>query len=117
MNYELIKELKDNHFPKQDIEYVKPIPGIKVTESITIPGEEGRWRNEPTLEELIEACGDDFDSLVRFYTVDHLRVKSIVKYRAQAVNVTVPDGRGKTPKEAVANLWLHLKRDIIKCNE
>lgn len=53
----------------------------------------------PTLEELIEACGDEFDSLIQNKTRDGIRWNAESKqYR----------GHGFTPSEAVANLYLAL---------
>lgn len=52
----------------------------------------------PTLSELIEACGDDFWSLVQ---------KGSNQWWCENSHGTL-SGKGLTPKEAVANLWLAL---------
>jgi len=101
MNYELAKQLKDAGFP---LEY-----GITVGSD----GKQKEWRNEnivkPTLEELIEACGDGLQSLInnRFSDgggwVAYTNAKDSTGERM--------DIYGKTPSEAVAKLWLALQHD------
>ena len=104
MKYELAKKLKDAGFPQYP-------------EDDGCPGKALFWRREyvrdleigdnkfyiPTLEELIEACGDDLNSITRTkkgtwvalsYKLPPLDPESIIY--------------GKTPEEAVANLWLRL---------
>lgn len=57
---------------------------------------------EPTLEELIGACGDKFYSLERHRNDD---------WSAWAKAAVLLDQiGGKTPSEAVANLWLALNK-------
>lgn len=51
----------------------------------------------PILEELIEACGDEFDTLGKFNN-------------GWAAETNFSRTEGKTPSEAVANLWLVLNR-------
>ena len=59
----------------------------------------------PTLEELIEACGDDFEALI----------KQAGGWKAVATGKSNPGGTdpisGATPSEAVARLWLALNRN------
>lgn len=88
MNYELAKKLKDAGFPI-------PIHG-QVMES-------EKETYYPTLEELIEECGNHFISLEKF---GH-------KFKANAYieNDRIGDQlhvNGETPSEAVANLYLAL---------
>ena len=98
MNYTLAKQLKEAGFPWN-------------------PGECGHcktyWNDPiwyPTLSELIEACGDKFWGLSRTTLYSNpenqfWRASSIPeKDREQEIRT-----RGKTPEEAVANLWLELK--------
>ena len=55
----------------------------------------------PTLEELIEACGDELGDLTR----------GGVGWMTNAENVGYyPETSGKTPAEAVARLWLALNK-------
>ena len=52
----------------------------------------------PTLEELIEACGEDLSGLTRHANI----------WQTNWVDGMGGDTAGKTPSEAVANLWLKL---------
>lgn len=89
MNYELAKQLKDAGFPW---------PTDKEKYDICC------W--EPTLSELIEACGNNFELLTS---------RSVgIKWRADSwpwgtlkKNV---EGKGDTPEEAVARLWIELRK-------
>jgi hypothetical protein len=70
----------------------------------------------PTLSELIEACGDKFESLYKVYGIT-ASAKSSGKaggYEAIAVQVNEFSEHqwewGKTPEEAVAKLWLSLNK-------
>lgn len=79
MTYELAKKLKD--------------AGFIFNKNI-----DGSWKLPPTLEELIEACGEDFSLLSKvkdgWYCESYPNVKDVI---------------GSTPSEAVANLWLALQ--------
>lgn len=57
---------------------------------------------KPDLEELIDACGDRFGVLERF--------KNNKGWGCYVPNDCAINGLGKTPKEAVANLYLELKK-------
>lgn len=98
MTYELAKELKDAGFPQ-------------TRRDATINADEGDGVQPlmlPTLSELIEACGEDFDSLDK--TPGHI---SSVKWLAKTNYGTrkPPEhGYGATPEEAVARLWLALNK-------
>jgi hypothetical protein len=95
MDYSLANELKNAGFPQ---------------------GGRGRWtvdpnrivvRSEdrayvPTLEELIEACGDDFHGIRR------LDGGTWRCTRFSELGVSIQNG--KTPTEAVARLWLALNK-------
>lgn len=61
------------------------------------------WLYAPTLSELIEVCGDKFGMLLRLPGSD----MGFASWLAQSAydNFT---GKGSTPEEAVANLWLQL---------
>ncbi len=102
MTYELAKQLKEARFPQNPLGYSEA-PKSWVQEDGTIRD----WFNEdsdcyiPTLDELIEACGE---------------VTLMVGIgRAVALNAKNPlesnkRGDGSTSKEAVAKLWLELKK-------
>jgi hypothetical protein len=105
MNYETAKQLKDAGFPQAGsgrwfIEGYK-IAQVRVS---AFPEPKGIKAYEPTLEELIEACGRPFwlESNVGFEGDVWLAGKNIgpgEKY-----------GKGATPTEAVALLWLNLNK-------
>lgn len=114
MNYKLVKKLKDTGFPQKRTgkyfalggEYEYPIiPCKEEYETVSIP----------TLSELIEACGDDFESLVlenypkgnkywKAYQTDE-------SYKGDCVVDCCGYESGDTAEEAVANLWLELNKD------
>lgn len=103
MTYELAKELKEAGFPKDGFEYEESIPEVQVAPGVSIPGDAPRWRNLPTLSELIEACGDGFYALKNYREPD-------VEWVAMT-DVTVPQNHyGKTPEEAVARLYIALNK-------
>lgn len=103
MTYELAKKLKDSGFPIK----------LKLRDSwhgeiIYFGGdvnEEGVRLHftAPTLSELIEACGKDFYSISRINdepTFECASRGSLEIYKF-----------GKTPEEAVANLWLEINKN------
>jgi hypothetical protein len=102
MNYELAKKLKDAGFPLEEIE------------SGTFMGKSSRlffYYNiggtayyEPTLSELINACGDGLINLWNFNGFWGTNFKFGIS------GETV----GDTPEEAVANLWLKLNEEELK---
>jgi hypothetical protein len=87
MNYELAKALKDAGFPQN-------------TKYGAMAMEDGGRLGFPTLEELIEACGDRFGSLEK---------TSIGIFSAYKKNDMMVNGIGATPTDAVAKLFLALK--------
>lgn len=129
MTYELAKELKEAGFPqryypsyykldKKTNEYRWEDPNCSVVDNKTD-------LSVPTLSELIEACGDGFESLCRVpdgELVDGKTGKSIgVMWRAypsdnayyeelngDCQKECCGDYLADTPEEAVANLWLAL---------
>ena len=59
----------------------------------------------PTLEELIEACGDEFRGLeVGDWPAEDKSHIWYAKSKSQVI------AEGSTPEEAVANLWLELNK-------
>jgi hypothetical protein len=97
MDYPLAKELKDAGFPQGGRGRWIVDPGL-----IVVRG--GDRAYIPTLEELIEACGDIDLRIDR-------RNKRVLKWESKAM---FTDGRntalGSTPSSAVARLWLALKK-------
>jgi len=109
MNYELAQELKDAGFPnikdlqhRQGREFILPDGSVPVY-SLGNAENVNDWFI-PILEELIEACGEQFDRLVAYHE----------KGDWEATSEKDSDGffksvSGKTPIEAVAGLWLALR--------
>ena len=60
------------------------------------------FREYPSLSELIEACGDVF------YELQQKPIKEGWEATAFLSLETHAEGKGDTPEEAVANLWLRL---------
>lgn len=102
MNYELAKELKEAGFPQPFLDKKGIAHG-----ALLYPGNPYAYGMEdkqvyaPTLEELIEACGERFGTLER---------TSIGVFGAYKKGDMMVNGVGSTPTEAVARLWLALNR-------
>lgn len=94
LNYDLLKSLKDTGFP---FDFDRKCPQCT---------EEGTHSNcpdsTPTLSELIEACGDEMNTLI----------KSDGKWSAYDNSFigNSPAGVGLTPEEAVASLFIALHK-------
>lgn len=108
MKYELAKELKDNDFPKSFT--------VCDGTNCNMQGEPHFW-NEPTLEELIEACGESFVYLMRY---DGEQGDGI-HWRAAGKDESYEDNYihtyGSTPTETVALLWLALNKKQYENNK
>lgn len=89
MDRELVKQLKDAGFPSS--ERWNFMNGIFCNDD---------GYAVPTLEELIEACGEEISSLFRFEGY----------WIARPTQEFNADGEGSTPTEAVARLWLALNK-------
>ncbi len=108
MKYGLALELKDEGFPQEIKEGSFYWTGMmKRPFCWGGEGEDkpyGEYVLHPTLEELIEACGDKFDSL------------NVVRQDGQILWFATfePTGYdGLTPTEAVARLWLALNKSEV----
>ncbi len=97
MDYELAKELKDAGWNKGELRHVK--------------GTEAEFLYDPTLSELIEACGgvllwgckhNGYYASKQFCPEEYPTLKNTFDGSLEA------DAKGKTPEEAVARLWLAL---------
>ena len=79
-----------------------------------------RWVYVPTLSELIEACGEEFESLTQWGDGWHVDSKGILRH--DMVDEECPEPircesgccgthtQGSSPEEAVASLWLALNK-------
>lgn len=98
----LIAKLKEAGFPlkkKELCSFQKQYPGAHLYE-------------DPTLEELIEACGEEFAALEQIHKGEHLIKRkewNLPYWKAHYRKVNSIVAKGKTPSEAVANLWIKLQ--------
>lgn len=130
MNYELVKQLKDVGFPQDGDGESALIPADltkdcdfclalnKMTSFPCLKSDadfqrqlkhiEDHFLYVPTLEELIEACKNDFFTLTSLW-----RERGIITaYQATSFKSPMQIVQGSTPTEAVALLWLALKKKI-----
>ena len=107
MIYELAKQLKDAGFPRVD-QLNTPQPQFFEDEAHEKP------IKTPTLSELIAACETitDGNFFNLYSTVSAIRGGRILIALGNALSVNKVEGWGKTPEEAVANLWLALKENV-----
>lgn len=113
MNYKLAKQLEDAGFPTKHYVgarfYANHNENVIVSESPY--GGEYKFRDNetyiPTLEELIEACGESYFELGH---VGIERAKHSGSYWLASKDQK--HGRGLTPTEAVAHLYLALKNKL-----
>lgn len=105
LSYELCKRLKDAGFPQKF-----DIGRIFFSYSGAKFGNVGNLLDGsdkiciPTLEELIEACGNKFGQLFRISNLEG----ETQFWQAFASDIRIFTSHCKTPKEAVAELWLKL---------
>lgn len=109
MTYELAKQLKDAGFPQVEV-WESRCPCHEPWGMCGLGAHDQPPSYMPSLSELIEACGDRFGSLNRnFHTF-----KYITKYWTAVVifqtSTNYLEAQGDTPEEAVAKLWLALKK-------
>jgi hypothetical protein len=90
MRYELAKELCNVGFPQEG-------RGSWIVDTTSLVARSGERVYAPTLEELIEACGEAFRGLTR-------DSEGYAAHSHTVSNVFF----GETPTEAVARLWLAL---------
>lgn len=98
LDYNTCKKLREARFPF-DFTGDYCVYGCECN---MVRSKNGHVVNCPTLEELIEACGDK---------MLHLRHDYDGKWSATYPHETIRkliEGQGSTPSEAVANLWLAL---------
>lgn len=107
MNYELAKKLKEAGFPQSgqwgDITDVnnRVVGFVNKTATHVVP----------TLSELIESCGTNFDTLtLSTKQTGYAQVSDWWYATAKCDKDAIPPmAEGETPEEAVANLWLALQ--------
>jgi len=110
MTYELAKQLKDAGFPQEGDGYVLHTPNCKGWDAPSDCTHKTR-AYVPTLEELIEACGDDFRDLV--YHSKRTPDSTYRRWTAKGGMRTIGYWKlisGHSPEEAVARLWIALNK-------
>ncbi len=134
MNYELAKELKEAGFPEPkdwENKYAYCLGNLKdfehqfcnstlqlihndsdecglVGDSSSHLFDENKWLYVPTLEELIEACGE-IPLMIHSTMFDHDKngpSETWIWYAGDIMEIH--KGKGATPTEAVARLWIAL---------
>lgn len=98
MNYELAKQLKKNGFPTRDLGN-----GYEIYSSESMPF-------VPNLSELIEACGEEFVFLVKEDDKNEVVWTATADIKKWKNFKDILSGKGSTPEEAVAKLWLELNK-------
>lgn len=102
--YNLAKKLKEAGFPQEDGVYLYEngngdigVCSTKYNKKHDLGG-----YYVPALSEMIEACGDGFENLFKWYS----------GWICNFDDLYSPDGdsEGDTPEEAVAALWLELNK-------
>ncbi len=114
MDYELAKELKDEGFPQKSGNHLSDAKNCKAHGCMKGLPLSCHTAYLPTLSELIEACGEEFDSL----DAPVWDLEKNPTWEASAMydphSLELPEifyeERGKTPEEAVARLWLALNK-------
>jgi hypothetical protein len=111
------KALKNAGFPQGEM---PDLPGFEHQEGDTLHhcGDcvftGGEWVRLPQLEDLIRELGEDFESLVQNWgQLDH--ESDWVAFATYQRGISpYPTTGGKTPEEALAALWLALRRPPAK---
>ena len=140
MNYELAKQLKDAGFPQDTLWNFIDGDQKEVETSDHFEVVEGEWGScrsmkdiefvsSPTLEELIDVCGDTFKQL-NFHLMERQAgygicttpdegIVDMNKFGRWTARARLGKGHenhkkqwGKTPIEAVAKLWLELHAKV-----
>lgn len=109
MDYKLAKELKDAGFPQG-----KPPATVRYDHAPdNLIYYQGEWVLIPTLSELIAACGEEFGNLGRYkWPSGDSRSDWLATQQYEAKNLGKNEkGEGSTPEEAVAKLWLSLRKN------
>ncbi len=113
LTYELAKELKDAGFP-----FIQWRTGTNTGNTIAFGRTDADIFLLPTLSELITACGDEFECLYRIVnldkTTDYFRAHAFgqdrgLKLEGETLYADC-SGKGSSPEEAVARLWLVLNK-------
>lgn len=108
MNERLAKRLKEAGFSPKETGgkfSLKAESKGRTWGDVGVVGLEEHYTYFPTLSELIEACGKDFECMYHRVNVETYET---LKWAAHAFFEKT--GVGDSPEEAVANLWLALNK-------
>lgn len=112
MTYELAKRLKDAGFPQhENFRELCDDPYVCCVHQWRLDHKTGETKDEPyqpTLEELIVACGKSYQKQYEFFLTWSVDKWFACFLDANFKSPDLPNGEGPTPTEAVANLWLAL---------
>lgn len=100
MTYKLAKQLKDAGFPFKTTNFG---PNEKVEKAFFLDKPYGMGYIEPTLSELIEACGDRLTVQKIEGNVDHFNYIAWIDIGTNPMKYA-----SSTPEEVVAKLWLKI---------
>ena len=110
MNYALALKLKNAGFPQRKgcsaclQGYAFDFKAVPYSEAF---GDD--YVSLPTLSELMEACSND-EKQIYFYRLEYDNFERLWEAHAGRDFSNPYDGYGKTPEEAVANLWLEINK-------
>lgn len=99
MDYPLAKALKEAGFRQEG-------NGRSIVDPRLIVARRVDRAYVPTLEELVEACGERFHSLIRCGKVDW----DACEWAEPSAHIQPIRVKGSTPEKAVAMLWLGLNK-------
>ena len=102
ISYELAKKLKDAGFPLTPCNLGENGSCESRTCSESFSKHIHECWCDPTLEEAIEACGDGY------FRLEHNQIGWQANIALDGVS-----SFGKTPLEAVCNLWLELNKPVV----
>ena len=102
MNYELAKQLKDAGFPQEGEDFITESDGYARYSS-------NNTAYNPSLSELVEACGNDFKKLAKVPFTE-VTGNKFFAWSWDLKDKEAVMGEGETAEEAVAKLWLELNK-------
>lgn len=108
--YEIAKKLKDLGFPQKMTNRVCQCNKPTYRDGMTncCGHSYYQYAYAPTLEELIEACGEGLNVMERDSGGWQVGIQQCEPYEGCWLDVFAPNGEGQNLVEAVANLWLAL---------
>ena len=109
LDYKLARSLKDAGFPQMGNGFWW-MNNKQYTNELPKPFNSEKSAYIPILEELIEACGEDFYALQKRADEEYIAMSDVWN-EEDGIDFIHLD-KGKTPSEAVARLYLSLNEDV-----